>query len=66
MKINHSFQINSLLKTIFIVFNFYLRKIVYQVYCVYCYSGIPYITREQNNKFLSSIRYHEDHDIPRV
>ena len=31
MKINHSFQIiNSLLKMILIVFNFYLRKIVLQ------------------------------------
>ena len=30
MKINHSFQINSLLKMILIVFNVYLRKIVLQ------------------------------------
>jgi hypothetical protein len=30
MKINHSFQINSLLKIILIVFHFYLRKIVLQ------------------------------------
>ena len=30
MKINHSFQINFLLKMILIVFNFYLRKIVLQ------------------------------------
>ena len=30
MKINHSFQIKSLLKMILIVFNFYLRKIVFQ------------------------------------
>ena len=30
MKINHSFQINSLIKIILIVFNFYLRKIVLQ------------------------------------
>ena len=30
MKINHTFQINSLLKMILIVFNFYLRKIVLQ------------------------------------
>ena len=34
MKINHSFQIISLLKMILIVFNFYLRKIVLQEVCV--------------------------------
>jgi hypothetical protein len=30
MKKNHSFQINSLLKMILIVFNFYLHKIILQ------------------------------------
>ena len=33
MKINHSFQINSLLKMNLIVFDFYIRKIVPQEVC---------------------------------
>jgi hypothetical protein len=34
MKINHSFQINSLLKWFWSFFNFNLRKIVLQEVCV--------------------------------